>query len=134
MSSVLVHLVPGAVLLLPDDDFSVVGAGGQNVAKHGVSPSNLPHRTLVATQTESRLVYFMWRAGKNMMLTISRDVGKGHKLDLFYKSNNRVHFIDLCSMISAFYPLRSATSICPPFLTSKILTVRSEEQVARCVP
>lgn len=32
------------------------------------------------------------------------------------------------------YPLRSATRICPPFLTSKILTERSEEQVASLVP
>lgn len=66
MSSVLVHLVPGAVLLLPDDDFTVIGAGGQNVAKHRVSPSNLPHRTLVATQTQPCVVYFMWREEKKV--------------------------------------------------------------------
>lgn len=53
MSSVLVHLVPGAILLLPDNDFTVVGAGSQNVAKHGVSPSDLPHWPLMAAQIHS---------------------------------------------------------------------------------
>lgn len=128
VASVLVHLVPGAVLLLPDDDFTVVGAGGQKVAKHRVSPSNLPHRTLVAAQTQSRLVHFMWREEKNDATISVASTWSIHK------NNSRVHLIYLCRVITAFYPLRSATSICPPFLTSKILTVRSEEQVARRVP
>lgn len=53
MSGVLVHLVPGSVLLLPDDDLTVVGAGSQNVAKHRVSPRDLPHGTLVAARTRT---------------------------------------------------------------------------------
>ena len=48
MSCVFVHLVPGAVLLLPDDDLAVVRARGQDVTVHGMGPCHLPHRTLVA--------------------------------------------------------------------------------------
>ncbi len=46
VACVFIHLVPGAVLLLPDDHLPVVGAGGQDVSIHGVSPGHLPHRTL----------------------------------------------------------------------------------------
>lgn len=53
VARVLVHLIPGAVLLLPDDHLPVVGAGRQDVAVHGVSPGHLPHGTLVAAKTES---------------------------------------------------------------------------------
>lgn len=52
MSGVFIHLVPGSVLLLPDDDFTVVGTGSQNVAEHRVSPRYLPNGTLVATQKQ----------------------------------------------------------------------------------
>lgn len=52
VSTVLIHLVPGSVLLLPDDDFTVVGTGSQNVAEHRVSPRHLPHGTLMATQIQ----------------------------------------------------------------------------------
>lgn len=52
MACVFIHLVPGAVLLLPDDHLPVVGAGRQDVAVHGVSPGHLPHRTLMTAQRD----------------------------------------------------------------------------------
>ena len=54
MSRVFVHLVPGAVLLLPDDDLAVVRARGQDVTVHGVGPCHLPHRTLMAERSERK--------------------------------------------------------------------------------
>lgn len=48
VACVFIHLIPGAVLLLPDDHLPVVGAGCQDVAVHGVSPGHLPHWTLMA--------------------------------------------------------------------------------------
>lgn len=69
VSGVFIHLVPGSVLLFPDDDLTVVGAGGQNIAEHWVSPRNLPHGTLMATQTERPK--FSWCEGncqKNMSI------------------------------------------------------------------
>lgn len=55
VARVFIHLIPGAVLLLPDDHLPVVGAGRQDVAVHGVSPGHLPHGTLVAAETELEL-------------------------------------------------------------------------------
>lgn len=43
MSRVLVRLLPGAVFLFPDNHFPVIGAGGQDIAIHGVGPGHLPH-------------------------------------------------------------------------------------------
>ena len=54
MSGVFVHLVPGAVVLLPDDDLAVVGARGQDVTIHGVGPRYLPHWTLMAERRGGR--------------------------------------------------------------------------------
>lgn len=51
VSGVFIHLVPGSVLLLPDYDFTVVGTGSQDVAKHRMSPRHLPHGTLMSAQT-----------------------------------------------------------------------------------
>ena len=54
VSCVLVCLLPRAVLLLPDDDFPVVGAGREYIAIHGVGPGHLPHGTFMAARREVR--------------------------------------------------------------------------------
>lgn len=55
----LVGLLPGAILLFPDDDFPVVGAGRENIAIHGVGPGHLPHGTLMAARREGQRL-FRW--------------------------------------------------------------------------
>lgn len=50
----LMGLLPGAVLLFPDDDFPVIGAGRQDIAIHGVGPGHLPHGTLVTARGGDR--------------------------------------------------------------------------------
>ena len=51
---VLVDLAPLASSLLPDEDSPVVAAGGEDISKPGVSPSHLPHRTLVTLQVSGQ--------------------------------------------------------------------------------
>ena len=50
----LVGLLPGAILLFPDDDFPVIGAGREYIAIHGVGPGHLPHGTLMAAGERAR--------------------------------------------------------------------------------
>ena len=55
----LVGLLPGAILLFPDDDFPVVGARREYIAIHGVGPGHLPHGTLMAARREGQRL-FRW--------------------------------------------------------------------------
>lgn len=48
MVGVLEELAPGALALLPDYDFTVVGGGGEDVSEFGVRPGDLPDRAFVA--------------------------------------------------------------------------------------
>lgn len=59
----LVGLLPGAILLFPDDDFPVVGAGREYIAIHGVGPGHLPHGTLMAARREGQRL-FRWAKGR----------------------------------------------------------------------
>lgn len=55
MPNVFVHLVPGSVLLLPDDDFSVIWTRSQDVSEHGMSPGYLPNGAFMAADTETEM-------------------------------------------------------------------------------
>ena len=52
----LMGLLPSAVFLLPDDDFPVIGTGGQDIAIHGVGPGHLPYWPLMSVREGVRLL------------------------------------------------------------------------------
>lgn len=62
VACVFIHLIPGAVLLFPDDHLSVVGAWRQEVAIHGVSPGHLPHWTLMTAKNDTNHSSMLTRA------------------------------------------------------------------------
>jgi hypothetical protein len=109
---------PGVALLAPDEDFAVIGGGCEDVAEFGVRPGDGPDCSFVAV-VDGQLGW-----------TLGCAMGRLEQFGTTHLSKYR----GWGNVKGQSYPFSVSVNRCVSPSTSKILTVRSEEQVARRRP